>query len=174
MPKPISLVAAVDSNMGIARGGAIPWKLPEDLAFFKTLTTSVMDPENINAVVMGRKTWESIPEKFRPLPNRLNFVVTRGGTVISGARDVRDVRSAFAAANNDPQVENIFVIGGGQIYGAAIEYATHIHLTHVVGDYDCDVFFPRFTDDQFGAVSKSTQRHGRDGLVYSFVSYDKV
>lgn len=78
------LVVAATRKLGIGKGGTMPWRLPSDMAYFKALTSATADPSKANAVVMGRKTWESIPPKFRPLRGRVNVVLTRGG---SGAND---------------------------------------------------------------------------------------
>lgn len=72
------IVVAATRKLGIGKGGTMPWKLPGDMAYFKELTSRTADPAKQNAVVMGRKTWESIPPKFRPLPGRVNVVLTRG------------------------------------------------------------------------------------------------
>lgn len=74
---PINIIVAMDSRGGIGKNGKLPWKLPKDMAYFHKLTTTTVDPKKINAVLMGRKNWESIPSKFRPLKGRINVVLSR-------------------------------------------------------------------------------------------------
>lgn len=116
------VVVSATRDMGIGKDGTLPWKLPGDLKFFKDITVTTSDPSKKNAVVMGRKTWESIPLKFRPLPGRLNVILTRSGSfdfataenvVICGSLD-----SALQLLATTPYcltVEKTFIIGGGEI-----------------------------------------------------------
>lgn len=116
------VVVAFTREMGIGKDGKLPWKLPSDMKFFKELTTNTSDPVKKNAVVMGRKTWESIPSEFRPLPGRLNVVLTRSGSfdiataenvVICGS--IASALELLAAAPYCLSIEKVFVIGGGEI-----------------------------------------------------------
>lgn len=116
------VVLAATREMGIGKDGKLPWRLPSDLKFFKELTTATSDPGKKNAVVMGRKTWESIPLEYRPLPGRLNVVLTRSGsTDIATAENVvicGSIPSALkflAESTYSLSVEKVFIIGGGQI-----------------------------------------------------------
>ena len=84
--KPFSIIVAFDSQYGIGKNGQLPWSLPSDLKHFKEITTAVTDPAKKNAVIMGRKTWESLPEKFRPLPGRVNMVLSQRGELKSAFR----------------------------------------------------------------------------------------
>lgn len=115
-------MVAATRDMGIGKDGKLPWKLPRELKFFKQLTSAVIDPTKRNAVLMGRRTWESIPRHFQPLPGRFNVVLTRSGNVeIESSRDVvscRSVISALEMLSAPPYcstIENVFVIGGGEI-----------------------------------------------------------
>lgn len=116
------VVVAATRDMGIGKDGKLPWKLPSDLKFFKELTSATSDPRKKNAVLMGRKTWESIPLQFRPLPGRLNVVLTRSGrvetklsedVVLCGSR--ASALELLASSRYCPAIENVFVIGGGQL-----------------------------------------------------------
>lgn len=116
------VVVAATRDMGIGKDGKLPWKLPSDLKFFKELTSKTSDPKKKNAVLMGRKTWESIPLEFRPLPGRLNVVLTRSGrvetklpedVVLCGSR--ASALELLASSRYCSAIENVFVIGGGQL-----------------------------------------------------------
>lgn len=116
------VVVAATRDMGIGKDGKLPWRLPSDLKFFKELTMTTSDPGKKNAVVMGRKTWESIPLMYRPLPGRLNAVLTRSGSFsITSAENVLicgSIQSALELLSEAPygsSIEKVFVIGGGQI-----------------------------------------------------------
>ena len=120
-------------NRVIGRGGQIPWHLPEDFRWFKRMTTG-------HAVLMGRKTFESLG---KPLPNRANIVLTRGGD-IPGVTTIADWRSF------DPEVfapKEVFVIGGAEIYGQLLPLCSDLYLSVVQREVDGDAFFPRFEDE---------------------------
>ena len=117
------VVVAATRDMGIGKDGKLPWSLPTDLKFFKELTMTTSDPGKKNAIVMGRKTWESIPLKYRPLSGRLNVVLTRSGSFdIATAENVvicGSMSSALELLAESPyclSIEKVFVIGGGQIF----------------------------------------------------------
>lgn len=140
--QPFSIVVAVDAQFGIGKTGTLPWRLKEDMKHFRELTTA----GGANMVVMGRKTWESIPEKFRPLPNRFNVVVSR--TMNAGPGDfsvARNFNDALGYVSG-----KTFVIGGGEIYREAIQHpgCAELWITRVGASFDCDVTFPRY-DDRF-------------------------
>lgn len=116
------VVVAATRDMGIGKEGNLPWKLPSDLKFFKELTATILDPTKKNAVVMGRKTWESIPLQFRPLPARLNVVLSRSGKVGDSIEEnvvvCESISSALESLAQPPysqSIEKVFVIGGGQV-----------------------------------------------------------
>jgi len=149
------VVVAATRGMGIGKGGTLPWSLPGDMAYFKKLTSTTSGRDMVNAVVMGRKTWESIPERFRPLPARLNIVLTRSepaalppslaDAVQSGAAMVcGSLDHALESLEGRTDVEHVFVIGGGQIYAEALarEECEAVHFTLVEGEHDCDTFIP--------------------------------
>lgn len=116
------VVVAATRDLGIGKDGTLPWKLPSDLKFFKQITVTTSDPTKRNAVIMGRKTWESIPSRYRPLPGRLNVVLTRSGSfdittseniLVCGSMD-----SALEILSTAPYclfIEKVFVIGGGSV-----------------------------------------------------------
>lgn len=138
----ISLIAAVGRNRELGYQGELLWQVPADLKRFKELTRG-------HPVIMGRKTWESLPERFRPLPGRTNIVVTRqGGYSAPGATVVDGLSGAFLAAEAAPGSVETFVIGGGELYEAALPYATRLYLTLVDASATADTYFPAY-EDQF-------------------------
>lgn len=144
MKPPVYLVAAVDENYGLGKRGELPWRLKGDLAYFQKLTTVTDDPRRRNMVVMGRKTWDSLPSSSRPLAKRLNVVLTRRQDLLLAgeAKTASSLAEAFALA--DHGVAKIFVIGGGELYAAAIDHprVQGIYLTKIAARFDCDTFFP--------------------------------
>lgn len=147
-----SIVVAHDSELGIGKTGALPWRLKEDMKHFREMTTN----GEHNVVIMGRKTWESIPEKFRPLPNRINVVISRSTTYNPfGALCIRSLDCALAEGTDEWKPSclpthhgKVFVIGGGQIYEEAIKHplCAELWVTRASGSFDCDVRFPRYED----------------------------
>ncbi|MDP2654776.1 MAG: dihydrofolate reductase [Candidatus Omnitrophota bacterium] len=148
--RPFSIIVAVDSNFGIGKQGGLPWKLPGDMQHFKAVTTNVRSPGKKNAVVMGRKTWESIPVSFRPLPGRLNVVLSRHPAFLSLPDEVlkaESLGSALAALSQGPTssvIEQIFVIGGAEVFDEALRHPAcqKIFLTKIAQSFQCDRFFP--------------------------------
>jgi len=137
-------VVAADLGDGIGAAAGIPWKLPSDLAHLKKLTSETAVPGTRNAVVMGRVTWDTIPERWRPLPGRLNVVVSRQRHIAlpQGAILAPNLENALLAARAEASVERIFVLGGGDIYRQcfSLEGCRHIYLTRVLGRFECDTF----------------------------------
>jgi dihydrofolate reductase len=157
----VALVAAVARGGVIGRDGTIPWRLPEDVAFFKELTTG-------HVVVMGRRTWESIPDRFRPLPGRRNVVVTRNREwAAEGSERAGSVEEALALAEG---TERVFVIGGAEVYAAALPHADELVLTEIELDVDGDTFFPEWDRDSFEEVSREQHVAG-DGTRFDFVTH---
>nr|AIA18163.1 Dihydrofolate reductase [uncultured bacterium] len=162
----------MDRNRGIGKNQTLPWSLPGDMKYFKRLTCQTSDPQKQNAVIMGRKTWESIPPKFRPLSNRLNVVLTRDAHYQAAADVViaNDLAAALEQCDRS-DIEKIFVIGGASIYEQALQgrHVDRIFLTQIDAQYDCDTFFPVF-EDRFGEVGDSTG--GSDaGVSYRFKEF---
>ena len=140
--KRIILIAAMDEGRVIGVRGTIPWHLPEDLKRFKDLTTG-------HAVLMGRKTWESLPEKCRPLARRTNLVVTRNPAVLRAVpEDVLVFTSIEKAVEwfRTRGGDILWVIGGEEVYREAISFCDEVNLTLVKGVHDGDAFFPAFEE----------------------------
>ncbi len=157
----ITLVAAVARDSAIGRDNALLWHLPEDMARFKALTAG-------KPVVMGRRTWDSIPAKFRPLPGRRNLVVSRSVSELPGAEVFTSLDAALAACS---EAAEICVIGGGDIYALALQHADKLALTEVdVVFPDADRHFPAWPRDQFVEASRETHT-GANGMRFDFVDY---
>ena len=156
----ISLIWAQARNGVIGKDGVMPWHLPEDLAHFKRVTLN-------HPVVMGRKTWDSIPPRFRPLPGRTNIVVTRQPDWNeNGAQRTSSLREALQLCENSAQV---WIIGGAQIYAQALPLADELVVTEIDADFDGDAHAP--------ALSAEWREVARDpvvaasGLRLAFVTY---
>ena len=135
----VGVIWAETVNGVIGKDGGMPWHLPEDLAHFRNAT-------NGHPVVMGRRTWESFPARYRPLPGRTNIVVSSSGP-IEGAVVVGSVMDALAHARQCPGAEEVWVIGGGRLYEAAMEYANAALVTVIESDADGDTFAPLLGHD---------------------------
>jgi dihydrofolate reductase len=160
--KPLTLIAALARNGVIGVDNRLPWHLPEDLQRFKALTMG-------QAVIMGRKTWESLPPKFRPLPGRRNIVVTRDAAYVAeGATVVHSLTDAAAAAGE----QTAFVIGGAELYRQALPLASRLELTEIDADFAGDAHFPDFDRAAWREVARSGGRAAA-GFGYAFVSYER-
>ncbi|KAK2604407.1 hypothetical protein N8I77_007341 [Diaporthe amygdali] len=157
LPLELTLVLAATRDMGIGLRGTLPWTgLKKEMAYFARVTKRLppqVEPPVMNAVIMGRKTWESIPPKFRPLKGRLNVVISRSfgpspeepSSVETDPVKASSLEQAIAYLQQKPQgsLGRVFVIGGGQIYAAALQMkeARRVLLTKVMSDFECDTFF---------------------------------
>lgn len=175
MVKPFSIIVAFDSQYGIGKNNQIPWHLPSDLKHFKEITTQVSNPAKKNALIMGRKTWESLPAKFRPLPGRVNMVLSKQGGLnlpadVLCASSLEDALEKLSALKD---IESIFVMGGAQIYAEAINHPAcqKLQVTHVQGEYACDAFFPPITA-RFMLISAS-EEGVENGIHFHFSDYLK-
>jgi dihydrofolate reductase len=156
----ITLVAAVARDGAIGRDNALLWHIPEDLARFKALTLG-------KPVVMGRKTWESLPARVRPLPGRRNLVVSRGTTELAGAEVFASLEAALAACA-EPEV---CIIGGAEIYTLALPQAHRLALTEVDAAFpDADRHFPAWPRERFAEAHREAHT-AASGLRYEFVDY---
>lgn len=172
---PFSLIAAMDAEHGIGKAGGLPWHLPGDLKHFKTLTTQTASAAQQNAVLMGRKTWASIPEKFRPLPNRINLVLTRDKQLKlpAGVLAADSLATAFDQLEEvfKDRLHHVYVIGGQQVFEAALPspYCQKLYLSHIQQAFQCDTFFPAFK-----AAFERTQKTAsfeENGTRYFFAEY---
>jgi dihydrofolate reductase len=142
----VTIVAAVARGGVIGSGGAIPWRIPEDMARFRALTMG-------HPVVMGRRTWDSLPDGYRPLPGRRNVVVTRDPNwTADGADRASSLADALALIDD----EEVFVIGGAELYALALPLADELQLTEIAADVEGDVFFPPFDAADFEETSRES------------------
>ena len=160
----INLLLARAANGVIGANGALPWHLPEDMAHFKAQTAGA-------PVVMGRKTWDSLPPRFRPLPGRRNIVVTRQADWReAGAERASDLPQALELAGAVP---DIWVIGGAQIFEEAAPYATRAVITEIERDYDGDVIAPTLDSTQWRETARDS-RVSAAGVPFSFVTLERI
>ncbi|MBI4450197.1 dihydrofolate reductase [Candidatus Uhrbacteria bacterium] len=156
----ISIIAAVATNGCIGINGKLPWHIPEDFEHFKRHTIG-------KVVLMGRKTWESLPPKYRPLPGRANVVITHQkgpqGSFF-GAEVYHSIDEALAAHVDD----DVFVIGGTQLYRQTLDRADRLMITHVDQIVNGDVFFPEINAQQWFV----TIRDAHDG--FTFTTYERM
>ena len=163
----LHLIWASARNGVIGKDHTMPWHLPEDLAHFKSTTLGC-------PVIMGRKTWDSLPEKFRPLPGRLNVVMTRQTQWSAGVSSeslvvVHTLEDAIQACAPAPLA---WVMGGAELYAQALPLATSAVVTEIEADFEGDAFAPPL-GSEWEEVSR--QRHtSRTGLNFSFVTYTKL
>ena len=174
MNKIITLVLAVDQNNGLWKNNTLAWKLSSDMKYFKEITTATLSSSKKNAVIMGRKTWESIPPKYRPLPGRLNCILSRKSPVEEGNFVYSSLEIALEELQKNDSIETIHIIGWAQIYNQAITKSLPqtIYLTQVHGDFSCDVFFS-WIPENYDLVSMS-DRQEENGIQFQFCVYEKV
>lgn len=170
--KTFDIVVAADLKLGIGKDGRLPWKLSADLRYFKEITTG--NGQLQNAVIMGRKTWESIPDNRRPLPKRLNVVLTHVGNyaVPDEVLIAPSLDKALELLEKMP-IEKCFVIGGGQVYAEALHHrqCNLLYLTQVRSAFDCDTVFPEFEND-FTLISAS-EAYNENGIEYCFKVFQR-
>ena len=163
-PTRINLILARAANGVIGHEGGIPWHLPEDMAHFKQQTAGA-------PVIMGRKTWDSLPPRFRPLPGRRNIVITRQpGWQAEGAESAEGLREALARCEQD-QVPEVWVIGGAQIYAEAEPLAQRAIVTEIDRHYEGDAWAPRF-DTSWRETARESHV-AANGLRYSFITLER-
>jgi dihydrofolate reductase len=166
----LTLIAAVAANRGIGRNNELLWQIPEDMAHFKALTTG-------RTVIMGRKTWESLPEKFRPLPGRRNIVVTRNRDYQApGAEIVHSLPEAVAVCEA-AGVGSACIMGGAELYAQALPIAHALELTEIDATIDdADAFFPEWKNGEWQETRREAQTSASPRyahLRFAFVTYQR-
>lgn len=163
----ISLIAAVSKNHVIGKNNDLPWHLPDDMKYFMQTTKE-------HYVIMGRKNYESIPEKFRPLPNRTNIVVTRRKDFHAPkCVVVNSVEEGLTLAKQANQHE-LFIIGGSEIYELGLPLANRLYLTEIDAVIEGDTYFPEINKQEWKEVTrKHHDADARHAHPFDFVIYEK-
>jgi dihydrofolate reductase len=160
----LTLVVAFDTRRGIGIRNQLPWRLPEDLAHFKRVTSG-------HPIIMGRKTFESIG---RPLPNRRNIVITRNPAWRhDGVEAVASLAEAIALIDGDAG-EVGFIIGGAQVFAESMDVADQMIVTEIEHTFECDTFFPPFAPGQWRESARELHHSDAGGFDFSFVTYNKA
>ncbi|XP_026390510.1 bifunctional dihydrofolate reductase-thymidylate synthase 1-like [Papaver somniferum] len=178
------VVVAATRTLGISKDGNLPWNLPTDAKFYDDVTTATADSSKMNAVIMGRKSWETVPVKDRPQFGRLNVVLTRSESFDTGISSTENVIicgslvSALELLATSPyclSIEKVFVIGGGEILKDELNAPScdAVHITEIDADIDCDVFIPPVDLSQFQPWYSSSPIV-ENNMRYTFVTYVRV
>lgn len=166
MSPPLTLIAAVARNGGIGYRNQLLWQLPGDMAHFRRQTAG-------QPVIMGRKTWESLPPRFRPLPGRLNIVISRQPNFAApGAELVTSLPAAIDRARQAETPRALFVIGGAEIYRQSLPLADQLILTEVDDAPPADSFFPPVAAEIWQEISREVQQE-TGCPAYAFVTYQR-
>lgn len=159
----VSIIVAIAQNGTIGDKNSLLWHIKEDMRFFRTTTSG-------HAVIMGRKTFESLGSK--PLPKRKNIVITRAERGFEGAFTAHSLQEAIAMAEGD---EEIFIIGGAQIYAEALSVADRMYITRVERDYEGDTSFPEIDYTKWQLVSEERYERGEEfDAPFAFLCYDRA
>ncbi|HJV73937.1 MAG TPA: dihydrofolate reductase [Noviherbaspirillum sp.] len=156
----LTIIVATDAQHGIGINNTLPWRLPEDLAHFKRITSG-------HPIIMGRKTFDSIG---RPLPNRRNIVITRNAAWTHyGVESVTSVDGALALVGDTPA----YVIGGAQIYAEVLPVTNRLIITEIARNFNCDAFFPAIDPQKWKEVSREQHHSEEQNFDYAFVVYER-
>ena len=159
----VSLIAAVAANRVIGKDNRLLWHLPEDMRHFRETTRG-------KPVIMGRRTWESLPESFRPLPGRHNIVLSRDPAYQApGATLAASLEDALLKAG---EAIEVFVIGGAELYRQALPLARRLYLTEIAENFAGDAYFPEVPPQEWEEISRQAQR-GSTGPAFSFALYQR-
>ena len=142
----IELIVATDLDNGIGKNGDLPWRLKADMAHLKHITTSTSKPSLQNGIIMGRKTWESLPPKFKPLPDRLNIILSKTLHFTETYKNTAvftQLTTALTQLSKNSSIETVFIFGGQSVYEEALTALTcsTIHKTVVHNHFNCDMQF---------------------------------
>ena len=165
--KNISIIVAVSKNQVIGKDNKLAWNLPDDMSYFSNMTKN-------HSVIMGRKNWESIPKKFRPLPHRKNIVVTRNNDFKGeGAIIVNSIEKAIEKSRLSED-EEIFIIGGGEIYKLGFKYVDKLYITEIYSDINGNTYFPKWNKENWKEISRiSYPKDEKHEFNFDYVIYKK-
>ena len=154
------MIVAVSKNNVIGKNNSLAWHLPDDMNYFSNMTQG-------HSVIMGRKNWESIPKKFRPLPNRKNIVITRNTDFNEDkCKVVNSLEDAIKVSRNNDD-EEIFIIGGGEIYKLGLDFIDKLYITEIKANVEGDTFFPLWDSKKWKEVSR-IKHPSDDKHIYEF------
>lgn len=164
----VSLIAALTTNRVIGKNNDLPWRLPDDMKYFMQTTSR-------HTVIMGRKNYDSLPEKFRPLPNRVNIVVTRQKDFSApGCAVVNSLEKGIELAQTANE-EEVFNIGGAEMFALGMPFTQRMYLTEIQTELQGDTLFPEIDSSRWKEISRN--HHGTDerhAYSFDFVVYDRL
>ncbi|OED34364.1 hypothetical protein AB834_07065 [PVC group bacterium (ex Bugula neritina AB1)] len=169
--KTFNIIVAHENFLGIGIDNTLPWKIKKDLKHFFTITMAVKEKGKRNALIMGRKTWESLPINVRPLPSRLNIVLSKNYKNLGDCLIFESFEHALKAASLMEDIDEIFVMGGEKVYKEAIGHpmCSKIYITEVYRDIDCDKFFPEYKN-KYHLIEESVEYKEGD-YRFKFLTY---
>ena len=164
----ISIIVAISKNMVIGINNKLAWNLPDDMLYFSRMTKG-------HSVIMGRKNWDSIPKNYRPLPNRKNIVISRSkNQKIQNVDITRSIEEAIEIARENSD-EEIFIIGGGEIYNLGLKYADKLYITEIKENIDGDTYFPKWNKNKWKEISRITHPSDiKHKYEFDYVIYDRI
>jgi len=175
-----SVIAAVSKNGGIGYKGDLPWKIKKEMEYFNLMTTRVNLKGVQNAVIMGRCTWQSIPDKYRPLKGRINVVISKTlNSVPEGVLLYPKLEEALKSLYLNDHIEKLWVIGGSGLYNEAVndKNCKKLFITRIDQEYLCDTFFPDFDAKEFEETSEANVPEGiqeENGIKYEFKVFKRL
>lgn len=177
------VIAAACRNNGIGYLNRLPWRLKNELAYFNKMTSESPDPTHKNIVIMGRKTWSSIPAKYRPLKDRTNVVLSRTVSTIEDRESVDHIFSSLPdALEGVSQLRNkgqVWIVGGQSIYEEALRLpqCKRIYLTKIDEDFECDTFFPEIDEEVYKTTTDPQvpeEEQEEEGIKYKFTVWERI
>jgi len=180
----VNLILAIDEKNWLWKNNSLAWNIPSDLKNFKKITSETEDLAKMNAVIMWRKTWESIPKKYRPLHDRINCIITKSIKKNSIWSEIDDfilyfnsLEKCLSELESKENIEKIFIIWWASLYNDFVwekflDFVDKIYLTKVKWDFDCDVFFD-WIPENF-KVEKYSEEHKENWNIFSFWEYKKI